>query len=260
MKLAVSGKGGVGKSTIAAALALLLAQRGQKVLALDMDPDANLATCLGLDTEAQRAILPIAQRRRLIEERTGARVREYGQIFKLNPEVSDLADTYATLINDVSLLVLGSIEQGGSGCACPENVLARALVTDLVLYKDQSLILDMEAGIEHLGRGTARGVDTLLIVVEPGQRSIDTAYRVLKMAGDIGLDNIRVLGNKVTDADDALFIRNALPDIDLLSMIPYSKKIREADRAGFSVLEGMSDTIRATFEKMLDYLIREIDR
>ncbi|MCU0644166.1 MAG: AAA family ATPase, partial [bacterium] len=190
MKIAISGKGGVGKTTLAAALALLMARQGKKVLSVDADPDANLAAALGISVEKQQAIIPISRQVALIEELTGAKVKQYGQIFKLNPEVSDIADRFATIHNGVVLLVLGAIEGGGTGCACPESTLIRALITDLVLYKDDALIMDMEAGIEHLGRGTARGVDAMIIVLEPGQRSIDSAQRVIRMAGEIGLKDV----------------------------------------------------------------------
>ena len=180
LKLAISGKGGVGKSTLAAALATLLAEKGGRVLAVDADPVANLATALGIPAAAQAQIIPISQRKALIEERTGAKVKQYGQIFKINPEVSDIADTCAYRHNGVALLVLGAVKQGGGGCACPESVLLRALVQDLILHQNDALIMDMEAGVEHLGRATARGVNTLLVVVEPGQRSIDCAHAHLR--------------------------------------------------------------------------------
>ena len=184
MKIAVAGKGGSGKSTVAAALALLQARAGGRVLAVDADPDANLASTLGLPVDNRREIVPISEQRALIEERTGAKVRQYGQLFKLNPEVADIADRFAVNHNGVDLLVLGAIEAGGSGCACPESVLIKALVADLVLHKNEALVMDMEAGVEHLGRGTARGVDTMLVVVEPSRMSVECADRVFAMAAE----------------------------------------------------------------------------
>ena len=254
MKIAISGKGGVGKSTLAAALALLMARRGMKVLALDADPDANLAAALGISEKDKLKIIPISRQTALIEERTGAKVKQYGQMFKLNPEVSDIAENYAFMHQGIALLVLGAVEQGGTGCACPENVLIRALVTDLVLYKDEALIMDMEAGVEHLGRATAKGVDTMLVVVEPGQRSIDCAERIIRMCGEIGLRNIKLAANKVDGPADEQFIRNALPGFDLLGMIPYSEEIRRNDRNELSVLDGMSEELVSTFEGILKKL------
>jgi len=253
-KIAISGKGGVGKSTLAATLAILMSRHGKKVLAIDADPDANLASALGIDHAHQATMIPIAQHKALIEERTGAKVKQYGQMFKLNPEVADIAEKYATIKDGVSLLVLGAVESGGSGCACPENVLLRALVQDLILHKDESLILDMEAGIEHLGRATARGVDTMVVVVEPGQRSIDCAKRVRQMAAQIGIQDIRVVANKITSSGDEQFIRQALEGYDILGMIPYSEGILSGDRDGRSVLDGMNEQLVGRFEDILSKL------
>jgi CO dehydrogenase maturation factor len=257
MKIAVSGKGGVGKSTLSAALALLLARRGRTVLAVDADPDANLAASLGVPAEQRRRIIPIARQIALIEERTGAKVGRSGQVFKLNPDVSDIADTYAWRHNDVALLVLGAVERGGGGCACPENVLLKALVSDLVLNRGEALVMDMEAGIEHLGRGTTRGVDTMIIVVEPGQRSVDTARRVFELGGQIGLRRFRIVANKIATADDEAFVRAAFPGETLLGVIPYTEELRGADREGRSVLDGMSADLLGRFERILDILEQE---
>lgn len=254
MKIAISGKGGVGKSTLAAAFAMLMARQDQKVLAVDADPDANLAAALGIPAEKQKDIIPISRQVELIEERTGAKVRQYGQIFKLNPRVSDIADNYAYVHKGIALLVLGSVEQGGSGCACPENVLIRALVTDMILYKDEALVMDMEAGVEHLGRATARGVDTMIVVIEPGQRAVDCAKKVIRMSNEIGLKDIQFVANKVSGPRDEQFIRNAFPAHELLGLIPYSEEIRRSDRDGLSVLDGLSKDMVGRFQSILDKL------
>ncbi len=251
MKVAISGKGGVGKSTLGAALALLLAERGSRVLAVDADPDANLAGALGITRKDQESIIPISEHKELVEERTGAKVKQYGQMFKLNPEVSDIADGYATKHNGVDLIVLGAADEGGGGCACPESVLLRALVTDLVLYKDETLIMDMEAGVEHLGRATVRGVDVLIIVVEPGQNSIDCAHRIIRMAAEIGLNQIKIVANKIVDDEDEAFIRSTLPDHEFLGAIPYLPQIRKADRDGSSALDAADDDLRSKYLEIL---------
>tara|TARA_B100000609_G_scaffold193661_1_gene185308 strand:- start:50 stop:817 length:768 start_codon:yes stop_codon:yes gene_type:complete len=254
MKIAISGKGGVGKSTIAAVLALTLARRGGRVLALDCDPDANFGGALGMDAEKLDSIIPISKQIDLIEERTGAKVKRYGQMFKLNPEVSDIADNYATRHDGVDLLVLGAVEDGGSGCACPESVLIKALVTDLVLYKDETLIMDMEAGVEHLGRATARGVDVMLVVVEPGQNSIDCAKRVVKMTAQVGIKDVRFVANKVNDSDDEAFIKNALSEYNLIETLPYCNEIRKADRQGKSVVDSLPEELVAKFDNIIKEL------
>ena len=256
MKIAISGKGGVGKSTLAAALALLMAEKKRKVLALDADPAANLANAIGLPEDQRKRIVPISRQKALIEERTGAKVNQYGQMFKLNPEVSDIADKYAINYNGVSLLVVGAIEKGGSGCACPESVLVRALVTNLVLHRNEALIMDMEAGVEHLGRATVSGVDGMLIVVEPGQRSVDCAKMIIGMANDIGLRKLYIVANRVTCREDETFIKNSFPDREILGVIPFSEKVRRSDMNGASVLDKIEPDTRKAFESILNNLER----
>ena len=253
MKIAVSGKGGVGKSTVAASIALIMAQRGQRVLALDADPDANLAAALGIPGAVK--ITPVSAEIALIEERTGAKVNEYGKVFKLNPEVSDVAEKLAIKHNGVELIVLGAIKKGGGGCACPESTFIKALVTDLVLYKNEVLIMDMEAGIEHLGRGTAVGVDVMLIVVEPGQRALDCAGTVIRMSREIGIGNFVIVGNKITCDKDKDFIKSGL-DLEVTNFLPYSESIRGADRDGVPALAGMTDGERAVIEGLIDRILK----
>ena len=254
MKIAVSGKGGVGKSTIASVIALSKAADGERVLALDADPDANLASSLGILHSKQRHILTISQQIALIEERTGAKVGQYGQVFRLNPDVSDVADHYAYKHRGVHLLVLGAVKSGGGGCACPENTFVRALVTDLVLFKGDTLIMDMEAGIEHLGRATAQGVDAMIVVVEPGQRSIDCAVQVERMSREIRIKRVAFLANKVTGEDDRDFIKGALPKREILAFLPYRDELRGADRDVVSPYDLLDDETRALYQEIIKRL------
>ncbi len=254
MKLAISGKGGTGKSTLSAALALLLARKGWRVLAVDADPDGNLAAALGASAQEMARIVPISRQRALIEERTGAKVRQYGQMFKLNPEVSDIPESYGTRLNGITLLVLGAIEAGGSGCACPENVLVRALVADLVLRRNDALIMDMEAGIEHLGRATTRGVDALLVTVEPSQRALESAHRVARLAGEIGLRDVRFVANKIASRADEEYVRGAFPGGRIAGVIPWSEEIRLAERQGRPVLDCAGPELLNSFETILQGL------
>ncbi len=238
MKIAISGKGGVGKSTVAGTLARLYAADGHRVLAVDADPDANLASALGLPASLRSQIHTISTERKLIEERTGAKVRQFGQMFKINPDVSDIAGKYAIPYQGVDLLVLGAVEHAAGGCACPESVLLKSLVTHIVLRQGDIVILDMEAGIEHLGRGTAMGVDLMMAVVEPGRRSVETAQRVRSMAHDLGIGSFGVVLNKTVNPDeDSQWIASEFGAEYLLGMIPFDTRISRADREGVALVD-----------------------
>jgi CO dehydrogenase maturation factor len=235
MKIAIGGKGGVGKTLLAALLSRTFAESGYSVIAIDADPDGNLAATLGFPHPEE--IVPISEMSSLIEERTGAKPGKSGGFFKLNPKVDDLPDEYSQKHRGIKLMVMGRLKKGGSGCYCPENALLRALVSHLLLGRDEVVILDMEAGIEHLGRATAKAVDKLIIVVEPGRRSVDSAYRVNRLAKDIGLENIAAVGNKVRSPEDKEFLVSSLAGFDFLGFVPHDQAIVDADMMGRSLLD-----------------------
>ena len=226
MKIAVSGKGGVGKTTLSSLLARYWAKNGYRVLAVDADPDANLGSALGIDTSG---IVPIAKMEDLITERTGLRPGTVGGFFKMNPQVDDLPEALGREKDGVRLLIMGTVKKGGGGCVCPESVLLKALVSHLVLYEKDLVIMDMEAGIEHLGRGTAQGVDRLVIVVEPGRRSLETATKVRQLTNDIGLVKVSAVGSKVRNPEQEEFLHKNLDGIPLIGFLPFSEEIARAD-------------------------------
>jgi CO dehydrogenase maturation factor len=229
MKIAISGKGGVGKTTVAALLARALVLRGRRVLAVDADPDPNMALALGAGDHQPT---PLAARRALIEARTGVSAVGQGGYFRLNPTVEDLPTELALEVDGVRLLVMGGVSSGGGGCVCPASALVRALVGHLVLGQDEALVLDMEAGLEHLGRGTARGVDHLVVVAEPGRRAVATARQVQALAADLGLSSLWLLANRLQGPEDLDFLAAQLPHLALLGQLPADPRIARADRCG----------------------------
>jgi len=241
MKIAVTGKGGVGKTLLTALLSKIFSEAGYSVLAIDADPDANLAATLGFPDSDK--IIPISEMSALIEERTGARPGQIAPFFKLNPKVDDLPEKYSLKYNGIRLMVMGRIKKGGSGCYCPENALLQALLIHLLVARNEVVILDMEAGIEHLGRATAKAVDKLIVVVEPGRRSIETAYRIDELAQDIGLPNIAIVANKVRNQSEREFLVSNLPDFEFLGFIPYDQAIVEADLANLPLLDSSQQII-----------------
>ena len=232
MKVAITGKGGVGKTTLSSTLARLYADEGRTVLAADVDPDANLGLALGLTQEQVDEIVPISKRRGLAKERTGA--SDDNKFYKLNPYVADIPEKFAKDINGVKLLVMGTVDVGGTGCVCPEHVMLKSILSALTYRKNDVVIMDMEAGLEHLGRGPAANMDQFIVVIEPGARSVQTYRNVKRLASDLGIKRVRVVANKVRDAQDAEFVKNAIPPEDLLGMIHYNTEVIDADRQGKS--------------------------
>jgi CO dehydrogenase maturation factor len=252
MKIAISGKGGVGKTLLSAFLSQIFAENGYSVIAIDADPDANLAATLGF--KEPEKITPISEMEDLIEERVGVRPGTSGSFFALSPRVDDLPEKYSVKKDNIRLMVMGRIKRGGTGCYCPEGALLQALLKHLLLQRDEVVIMDMEAGIEHLSRGTTGAVDKLIIVVEPGRRSIETAQTIANLARDLGLENLALVGNKIHHESDKEFIRSSLPGMDVLGFVSYDPAINEADLADrplFTASPRTAGEIREIYDRLI---------
>lgn len=233
MKIAITGKGGVGKTTLASTLAVILSKK-YKVYAIDADPDMNLAGSLGI----HKPITPISKMKDLIKERTGAEPgSSFGEVFKMNPTISDLPESLSTDYDHkgrLKILVMGTVDKGGDGCVCPASVMLKAILRNLIIKKDEIVILDMEAGIEHLGRRTAEAVDVMIIVVEPGLKSLETASRIKKLSTDIGIQKVVAVINKVASQMEEEFVAEKLKemDVDVLGSIPRDEMVVISDMEG----------------------------
>lgn len=250
----------MGKTTVAAGLCLALSRRAYEILALDCDPDGDLAEALGFPTEKLASLRPLSELTELIEERTGAKPGGYSSMFKLSPHVADIPDTHCVCHGRVKLLAMDTISEGGSGCACPQNVLFRRLVGEILVSRQEAVVMDMEAGLEHLGRATAGAVSCLIAVIEPGLRSIKTAQSILRLAGDLGIPRCFVLGNRFRPDDDfSAFWLPHFSDNQLLGCIAFDQGIAAADRSGMGIEQGLSAATREQFIRMLDRLEEETD-
>jgi CO dehydrogenase maturation factor len=250
LKIAIGGKGGVGKTTICAGLSQLFAESGFDVLAIDADPNANLASAFGIPSE--KSPVPLIEMKELIAERTGTSKDSVGAYFKLNPKVSDLPEKYWLNIiypernqkEGLKLLVLGAITQAGAGCACPEGAFLKAFLSYIILQRQELVIVDLAAGVEFMGRASVQGIDALVVVVEPGARSIETANNLSKMAIQLGIKNIAAIGNKITDTVEVDAIKSQLKDITLLGTDSFSRSIQQADMKRTPVICADEEFIR----------------
>ncbi len=250
VKIAVTGKGGVGKTTLAALLCFSFRNAGYRVLAVDADPDANLASTLGFpDTEE---LLPIAEMKELIAERTGTAPESKGLIFKLNPRVDDIPEKFGIVHDGIKLLMMGRVKKAGTGCYCPENAFVRELMGHLLLEEKDVVVLDMEAGIEHMGRGTAGDVDAFIVVVEPGKNSLDTARRIIDMASGLGVKRHFIIVNKVRNEEDREFVEKSVSADEIIGVIPYSEDIADSGKTDLGIrIENIS-----SIDKIRDKLLK----
>jgi len=253
MKVAVTGKGGVGKTTVVASLARALRDLGREVVAVDADPDANLAGTLGYRGPD---ITPLVKLKALIQERVGSG-DGWGGFLRMNPRVDDIPQEFGIVIDGIRVLVMGTIDRGRRGCACPENVLLREVLNHLILDAQQDVIADMEAGVEHLGRGTAEGVDLMLVVVEPGWASLQTAARVAALAADLGIKRIGAVANRVASEADLAFVRTHLSAPPLLGVLPADPELEREARTGSYMKDRPFHREMARIAGMLDTLLQE---
>ena len=219
MKIAVSGKGGVGKTSVAAGLVIFFEKQGKRIIAIDADPDANLAATLGFSVSERPS--PISELKKIILERTG----EVGTFFKLNPKVDDIPDKFSARKGNIRLIEMGTVKKGGAGCVCPESAFLKALLSHIFLNRDEVVVVDMEAGIEHLGRGTAQSVEKFLIVVEPNNTSLDTAKKINSLAEGLGIKDVSVIGNKIRSDKDKDFIDKNLKEINVQRYISLDEEL-----------------------------------
>lgn len=257
MKIAVTGKGGVGKTTVSATLSRVYADEGKRVLAVDADPDANLAAAFGISQGEMTKIKPIAEMSGLIEERTGAKPGTPGGVFKLNPRVEDIPEECGYRFDNIVLIITGKSKEAASGCYCPENVFLRRLLKHLIVERDEVVIVDMEAGIEHFTRGTAEAVDAFIVVVEPGQRSIQTALAVREMAKGLGVKHVFVIANKTRTKEDVDFIKKHIGDMTLAGTLGFSHDIMEADIRGLPPYEA-AKSLLSEIKEIRDNIERHV--
>ncbi len=258
MKIAVSGKGGVGKTLVAATLASYFAHKNARTLAIDADPSPNLAMMLGLTSEESQKIVPISENKDLIESKTGT---GYSGVFKLNFTVDDVARNYSLKTpSGVNLIVMGTVQSMGSGCTCAANAVVRALLRHLIVERDEFVILDMEAGIEHIGRGTARHVDAMLVVTDANQKSLETARHIIELAKAAQMKYVFLVGNKVANEthEKAIMSYADRNNLSLLHCIPYDSVIFESGIRGEVPSAGKNSEAITAIEELAEKLATHV--
>ena len=258
MKIAIGGKGGVGKTTVCAVWAQLFAEDGFDVLAIDADPSTSLASAFGIPSE--QSPRPLIEMKQLIAERTGTEKGSVGAYFRLNPKVSDLPEKYWLEFKGLKLLVLGSIMQAGAGCACPEAAFLKALLTHTILQRQEVVLVDLSAGVEFMGRASVQGIDVLVVVVEPGARSIETAINIARMAEKLGIKHVAAIMNKITEAGQVEMIKSKLTNIPVLANIAYNPAVQQADLVSQAVIKadaGFVEELAKAKKRLIELIGRE---
>ncbi|MBM3128446.1 MAG: cobyrinic acid ac-diamide synthase [Chloroflexi bacterium] len=253
MKLAISGKGGVGKTTLTSLLAYTFVNQNFNVLAIDADPSPCLGDALGFPRELIQGLTPIAEMGDLIAERTGAKPGTFGGIFKMNPRVDDIPDRFSATHRGIRLLELGAVKMGGAGCICAESVLLKQLVTIILLQRNEVVLMDLYAGVEHLGRATSDMVDALLIVAEPTARSLGTAAQIKQLATDIKIPQLYLVGSKIASPADRDFIAENSPGLPVIGFLSADPAVLRADRERAPVYD-LSPTLVTETKAIVDAL------
>jgi len=242
MKIAVSGKGGVGKTLVAGVLADFFVKKGFKVLAIDADSSPNLALTLGIPLEEANKIVPVSENTQLLESKTRT---NFEGVYRLSFTVDNIIAKFGVKSPyGMNLLVMGTVRSAGGGCTCPANAVIRELLRHLILERDEVVVMDMEAGVEHMGRGTAKHVDTMLIIADSSLKSLETAKKIYKLATEAEIKNAFIVGNKVRDSSEDELIQQFAAEnkIPILALIPYDETILKADREGEPPLKYAEDS------------------